>query len=84
VSRQLEHYFIGLQGFSEGVSFVYPVSTLCRPTKTLAFTPADLTEALLAGKIINRKSPAGIQSVDFTRDVISSLLVNLKCLDKNG
>jgi hypothetical protein len=26
VSRQLEHYFTGLQGFSEGVIFVYPVS----------------------------------------------------------
>jgi hypothetical protein len=37
------------------------LSTLCRPTKTLAFTPADLPEALLAGKRSKRKSPAGTQ-----------------------
>jgi hypothetical protein len=37
------------------------LSTLCRPMKTLAFTPADLTEALLAGKRSKWKSPASTQ-----------------------
>jgi hypothetical protein len=37
------------------------LSTLCCPMKTLAFTPANLTEALLAGKRSKRKSLAGTQ-----------------------
>jgi hypothetical protein len=51
VSRQLEDYFSGLQGFFKGVLFAYPVS----PNKnTLAFTPFNLvTDSLLARKEVN-------------------------------
>jgi hypothetical protein len=74
VSRQLEHYFTGLQGFSEGV--IYTSFYTSRSYGSINLQPAH--NDYITYKHHNQPS------VDFTWDVISSLLVNLKCLDENG
>jgi hypothetical protein len=92
VSHQFEQCFTDLQGFSEGVIFVYPVS----PNENISFLHQPILQKhFWQEKEVNGNlQPAHNEyikykhhnqpSVDFTRDVIFSLLANLKCLDENG